>query len=162
MGAIIFNVILLIVFSVLLKTSFGIEDLREVDPFGAAGFPKMILLILVPLLLISLYKSIQDYLKDKKQEKEPSISIKKPTIITIIIIVLLALFISLLDIVGFLIASFMLTPLLLVVLGEKNKTRLILLSILTPIILTGLFGVILDIPLPRGIGIFLEISRLIY
>ncbi|MEW9676954.1 hypothetical protein ABRT01_12350 [Lentibacillus sp. L22] len=64
MGGIVFNFILLAVFSAFLKMSFDIEDLREVDPLGAAGFPKFILVLLVILLLISLINTIREYVKN--------------------------------------------------------------------------------------------------
>lgn len=162
MGAIIFNVLLLIIFSVFLKISFGIEDLREVDPLGAAGFPTAILIILVPLILISLVNAIKDYLKNKEKQSTKETISRKSGFITVGIVILISIFILLLDVVGFLLACLLLTPLLLLILGETNKLRLILLSVFIPITMTVLFGVFLSIPLPRGIGVFLEISRLIY
>lgn len=161
MGGIIFNIILLIVFSTFLWISFGIEDLREVDPLGASGFPKFVLILIVLLLLVSLASEIKKHMKDKYDESNSNIS--KHTFIRIgTITILLALFILLLDYLGFLLSSLLLTPALLLILGEKKKLRLTFITFFIPIIFTVLFGDLLSIPLPRGVGIFLNISRLIY
>ncbi|MBT2216464.1 tripartite tricarboxylate transporter TctB family protein [Virgibacillus dakarensis] len=160
MGGIIFNFILLVVFSVFLKMSFDIEDLREVDPLGAAGFPKIILILLVIFLLISLINTIKEYVKNK-DENMSNIS-KKSIFMVVSLVILIGLFILVLDKIGFFFSILLLTPSILLALGERKRLVLILLTIFTPIVFTILFGVTLSIPLPRGIGIFMEISRLIY
>ena len=161
MGGIIFNFILLVVFSGFLVMSFGIEDLREVDPLGAAGFPTFVLGLLMVLLLISLINTIKEYTKEKDTHNENKLS-KKQIYMVVGLVVLIALFILLLNVIGFFLSILLLTPFVLLVLGERKKLVITLLTIFIPIIFTVLFGVLLGIPLPRGIGIFLEISRLIY
>lgn len=160
MGGIIFNFILLVVFSVFLKMSFDIEDLREVDPLGAAGFPKIILILLVIFLLISLINTIKEYVKNKDANMS-NIS-KKSIFMVVSLVILIGLFILVLDKIGFFFSILLLTPSVLLALGERKRLVLILLTVFTPIVFTILFGVTLSIPLPRGIGIFMEISRLIY
>jgi hypothetical protein len=45
--------------------------------------------------------------------------------------------------------------------GQKGKKG-ILLSIASSIVIISLFAVVLSVPLPRGLGIFKELSYLIY
>lgn len=160
MGGIIFNFILLVVFSIFLVMSLGIEDLREVDPLGAAGFPTFILALLVLLLLISLVNTIREYVKERGSTGDKLT--KKQIFMVVGLVVLIALFTLLLNVIGFFFSVLLLTPAVLLVLGERKKLVIILLTIFIPIIFTILFGVVLSIPLPRGVGIFLEISRLFY
>lgn len=160
MGGIIFNFILLAVFSVFLKMSFSIEDLREVDPLGAAGFPIFILILLVILLLLSLINTIKAYVKNKN--KTASNLSRESIFMVVSLVIFIALFTLVLDKIGFFFSILLLTPSVLFVLGERRKLIVILLTIFIPIVFTILFGVILSIPLPRGIGLFMEFSRLIY
>lgn len=161
MGGVIFNFILLAVFSLFLAMSMNIKDLRIVDPLGASGFPKFILMILVLLLLISSIKSVKEFLSNKENMNSQRVP-SKSTFLIIGLITLVALYTISLNTIGFLLATVLLIPAVLLLLGEKRKTLILLLTLITPVLFTVLFGVILKIPLPGGTGIFLEISRLLY
>src|SRR5699024_6105234 len=131
MGGIVFTLILLIVFTYFLINSFGITDFREVDPVGAGGFPQFILALLVLLLVISLFNTTKQYMKNKEQ-----VSKKMPKSVLVIflgLIVSIALFIILLEFIGFLFASLLLTLGMLLILGERKKVRLVLLTLFVPI-----------------------------
>ena len=47
-------------------------------------------------------------------------------------------------------------------LGERNKTTMVIISVLLPFLIIILFTKIMYVPLPRGVGVFLKISQLIY
>ena len=160
MGGIIFNIILLIIFSFFLKESFNIQSLREVDPLGAGGFPKYILILIVILLIISLLDTIKQYMrtKNEKEKKMP----KDILIAFIGLIISIAVFIVILDYIGFVVSGILLTLALLLFLGERKKIRLALLTLFVPLIFTILFGQFLSVPLPRGLGLFQDISRIFY
>ena len=161
MGGIIFSIILLIIFSIFLNNSLRMEDLREVDPIGASGFPTVALSLIILLLLISIVKEVIKYTKNKKNHDEKQQT--KGSVFTIILLMIsLILFVLVLDKVGFLLSSFLLTPILLLTLGERKVVKITTLTILTPLVFTVLFGNLLSIPLPRGMGIFSELSRFIY
>ncbi|HLR51833.1 MAG TPA: tripartite tricarboxylate transporter TctB family protein [Candidatus Avamphibacillus sp.] len=160
MGGIVFTLILLVVFSYFFILSFGITDFREVDPVGAAGFPQFILALLVLLLVISLFNTIKQYMKNKGQDSDKTP--KSVLVIFLGLIISIALFIILLQVIGFLCASLLLTLGMLLILGERKKIRIALLTLFVPTGFTVLFGVLLSIPLPRGTGIFMAISRLFY
>ncbi|MDG5479558.1 MULTISPECIES: tripartite tricarboxylate transporter TctB family protein [Staphylococcus] len=161
MGSILFCFILLIIFIYFLINSINMENLRDVDPIGASGLPTFILFILVALLIYTLIKEVVKYKKNKEKTKHNAL-FTKPALIIMIITVGIAIFILVLNKMGFFLSCLFLTPLLLVLLGSKNKIQIISFSVGIPILFTFLFGNILSIPLPKGIGIFSEISNFIY
>lgn len=161
MGSILFCVILLVIFIFFLINSINMENLREVDPVGASGIPSIILLILVALLIYTLFQEVVKYRKNREQMNH-KVLFTKPALIIMIIIIGIALFILLLNKIGFFIACLFLTPLLLILLGSKNKVQIIIFSVSIPLVFTFLFGNVLSIPLPKGIGIFSEISNFLY
>lgn len=161
MGSILFCFILLIIFIYFLINSINMENLRDVDPIGASGLPTFILFILVALLIYTLIKEVVKYKKNKEKTKHNAL-FTKPALIIMIITVGIAIFILVLNKMGFFLSCLFLTPLLLVLLGSKSKIQIISFSVGIPILFTFLFGNILSIPLPKGIGIFSEISNFIY
>lgn len=161
MGSILFCFILLIIFVYFLINSINMENLRDVDPIGASGIPTFILFILVALLIYTLIKEIVKYKKSKEKTNHNAL-FTKPALIIMIITVGIAIFILVLNKMGFFLSCLFLTPLLLVLLGSKSKIQIISFSVGIPILFTFLFGNILSIPLPKGIGIFSEISNFIY
>lgn len=161
MGSILFCFILLIIFIYFLINSINMENLRDVDPIGASGIPTFILFILVALLIYTLIKEVVKYKKNKEKTKQNAL-FTKPALIIMIITVGIAIFILVLNKMGFFLSCLFLTPLLLVLLGSKSKIQIISFSVGIPILFTFLFGNILSIPLPKGIGIFSEISNFIY
>lgn len=157
MGEIIVLVVLIGLASFMLKESFAIENVRVIDPVGADGFPRTILILLLILLVISLFKAIKSR-KDRHEEKLPvSVLLQFGGIVLAI-----ATFTILSDFIGFLFAAVFITLTLLLILGERKHIRIIALVIIVPIGFSLLFGGLLGVPLPRGVGIFNEISRFIY
>ncbi|MGW7976851.1 hypothetical protein BU116_04830 [Staphylococcus xylosus] len=126
-----------------------------------SGIPTFILFILVALLIYTLIKEIVKYKKNKEKTNHNAL-FTKPALIIMIITVGIAIFILVLNKMGFFLSCLFLTPLLLLLLGSKSKIQIISFSVGIPILFTFLFGNILSIPLPKGIGIFSEISNFIY
>ena len=126
-----------------------------------SGIPTFILFILVALLIYTLIKEIVKYKKNKEKTNHNAL-FTKPALIIMIITVGIAIFILVLNKMGFFLSCLFLTPLLLLLLGSKSKIQIISFSVGVPILFTFLFGNILSIPLPKGIGIFSEISNFIY
>lgn len=157
MGEIIVLVVLIGLASFLLKESFAIENVRVIDPVGADGFPRTIIILLLFLLIISLFKAIKNR-KERHEDKLPSSVLLQFGGIVLAI----AIFTFLSDFVGFLFSAVFITFALLLILGERKRLRIIALVIIIPIGFSLLFGSLLGVPLPRGTGMFNEISRFIY
>ncbi|HAL08648.1 MAG TPA: hypothetical protein DCO67_01620 [Staphylococcus sp.] len=161
MGSIIFSFILFIVFLYFLINSINMENLREVDPIGPSGIPTFALFFLVLLLFCTLVKEIVKYKQNKKEIKQTSL-INKSLLIIMCLTISITIFILVINKIGFFLSCLFLTPLLLILLGAKNKVSIISFSIGIPILFTVLFGNVLNIPLPRGFGFFSEISSFLY
>lgn len=100
MGSILFCFILLIIFIYFLINSINMENLRDVDPIGASGIPTFILFILVALLIYTLIKEVIKYKKNKEKTKHNAL-FTKPALIIMIITVGIAIFILVLNKMGF-------------------------------------------------------------
>ena len=161
MGSILFSLALLIICLYFLLNSISLEDLRAVDPIGAAGIPTFILFFLVVLLTNSLIAEIVKYRKHSEQADDKPI-INKATLKIAGLIVGIVIFILVLNKAGFLLSSLFLTPILLLILGAQGKIQIISFSLIIPIYFAFLFGNVLSIPLPKGIGLFFEISNFFY
>ncbi|WP_323703712.1 tripartite tricarboxylate transporter TctB family protein [Mammaliicoccus sp. Dog046] len=164
MGGIIFSFILFAISSYFFVQSVTMEDLRDVDPIGASGIPNIVLFCLVVLTLYTLVSEIIKYKKVKRPEQNDvqKKTLSKPFIINLSIVVSIGVFILLLNKTGFFIGCLVLTPILLICLGAKNKIQIVLVSVGVPIFFSFLFGNILSIPIPKGVGIFSEISSILY
>nr|WP_263314208.1 tripartite tricarboxylate transporter TctB family protein [Mammaliicoccus sp. Marseille-Q6498] len=164
MGSIIFSFILFVIFVYFLINSLNMENLREVDPIGPSGIPSFALFFLVVLLFYTLVKEILKYKRDKQnnQEVKQTSVFNKSLLIIMCLTISITIFILLINKIGFLLSCLFLTPLLLILLGAKSKTQIIIFSIGIPVLFSFLFGNVLNIPLPRGIGFFSDISSFLY
>lgn len=161
MGSIIFSLFILIIFIYLLFKAIHLEDLREVDFIGSASIPIVIISLIILLTLISLIIESVKYFKSSGNTSHSKLS-KKTIYILISLTIILVIFISVLNKIGFIISCFLMLPFLLIILGEKNKIKIILMAVFIPIVFSILFGLALNIPLPRGVSIFHDISRIFY
>ncbi len=131
----------------------------EGDIFGAGGFPLVIAVLGIIVLMII----TKDVLKNKKKINIPMFNLKTVSGKAVTLNVLaVSLYIVLLNFVGFMIA----TPIFLVTsaksMGYKEHRALAIYTILVSVVLIFVFGKIFYIPLPRGIGVFRELSYFIY
>ena len=161
MGSIIFSVVVLIISIFLLIISMNIEDLRGIDVIGSGSIPTFILSFIILLILISLISEVTEYFKTNKTLENNKIN-KKTMLSLIALTSLLIVFIAVLTTLGFVVSCLLILPLILITLGERNKIKVLLLTICVPIVFSLLFGLVLNIPLPRGVSIFHEISRIFY
>ena len=157
MGEIIFHVILIIIMGLFFKESLAITTGRSADPIGPAGFPQAILVIILVLLLVSLFKAIG---KVKAAEQKAS-----PLNLNMAYFGLLAgivVFILLNDLISFTLASTIFCFILFWLLGQKKVIKMTINSIIIAVVFTLVFGQILTVPLPRGIGVIKELSYFLY
>ncbi|NUH86398.1 tripartite tricarboxylate transporter TctB family protein [Bacillus firmus] len=157
MGEIIFHVILIIIMGLFFKESLLITSGRSADPIGPAGFPQAILVIILVLLLVSLFKAIR---KMKSAEQKGS-----PLNLNLAYFGLLAgivVFILLNDLISFTLASTIFCFTLFLLLGQKKYIKMTINSIIIAVVFTLVFGQILTVPLPRGIGVIKELSYFLY
>jgi putative tricarboxylic transport membrane protein len=157
MGEIIFHVILIIASGLFFKESFVISTGRSADPIGPAGFPQTILVIIIVLLLISLFNAIRKVKSSKEKATPLHLNIAYFGLIATIVG-----FILLNDIISFTLASIAFCFILFLLLGQKKYLKMVINSIVVSLIFTLVFGKILSVPLPRGLGVIKEISYFLY
>lgn len=157
---VIFNILMgifilfYLVFAFLLKR----ESLTG-DALGAGGFP-MILGIIGLAILVFITARI---LKDKARIPIPMLNLKSlEGRVLALNIVIFSAYLLLLDIIGFALSTLLFLFGSARGLGYKKTVVLSLFSLLLTVILVATFGKLFMVPLPRGIGIFRELSYYIY
>ncbi len=118
-----------------------------------AQWPQIILVLLVLSIAANIYK----ILKNRKDGESFKIDFDIKKIVTskmFIGSVLLLLYSLTLDKLGFIFGSIILFMLYSRLLGQKNIIKLIISSVITVVLLYLLFNTVLNIMLPRGIGVF--------
>lgn len=135
--------------------SIPVEESNEIGP---TLWPRILLTVLfifgITLLIQSLYHLKKESGSDEENQVDP---FKFWSFLTIII-----LYIPALIYLGFIIA----TPIFIFIMTSLAGMRKILLLILTPLIgtavVTFIFPVLLQISMPRGVGVMREVSYLFY
>jgi putative tricarboxylic transport membrane protein len=135
---------------------------------GPRSWPYILLTL---ILVLALYGIVKTYVLSKKTtiiepadhdvEDEPNrrffrLSIPMVSLGMVIIYVLL------LNILGFIISSLLFLYVISLLLGQKNQLNSIIFAVITTGVFVVLFSVLLSIPLPRGLGIFRQLSLLFY
>jgi len=160
MGEIIFHVFLLAVLGLFFNESMDINTARMTDPIGPAGFPQAIIILAVLLLVPSLYKAIRKYKESSNKERNGKLKELDPGFLALLgTIVLFALTIGY---IGFWLGAVVIISLVMFILNERKPKKLILTTLIASFAFTFVFGNILSIPLPRGIGVLEYLSYLIY
>lgn len=131
---------------------------REV---GADFWPKALLSMLLFLTLVLniknffLKKNGESQPKSEKQEKERWLN-------WILLSISIVVYIEIQYVIGFLFASILMVCFNLVNFGYRKKFFLIAIPIGLTFLFAFVFGRFLNVPLPKGVGIFREISFIIY
>lgn len=132
---------------------------------GPRSWPYILLTL---MFVLGAYGIIKTFIKSKKsnvtetrESEEPgrrvfNLSIPMLSLVTVIIYVVL------LNFIGFVISTILFLYGISFLLGAKKQVGTIIFSVITTVVFIVLFSVILQIPLPRGTGIFRELSLLIY
>lgn len=130
------------------------------DKIGANGFPQMIIIVSLILLVYLTFKSVKN--KNKNDGKE-EFNFKEKGILTMILSIgLLGAYIFTLNIIGFILGTFFFSIIAAKVMGFDNNLKNIVFSIVLTASITIVFGKVFFVALPRGVGILRELSYLIY
>lgn len=157
MGEIIFHVILIGVIGLFFKESFTITTGRSADPIGPVGFPQAIIVVIFVLLIISLFKAIRKYKSSEENSAPLNLNFEYFGIL-----IGIGVFVLLNDLISFTLASVVFCFFLFFLLGQKKYSKMLLNSIIVSLMFTLVFGKILTVPLPRGIGVIKELSYFLY
>lgn len=129
------------------------------DVFGAGGFP----IVLAVLGFIVLALIVKDCLKNKTQVHIPMFDIKSVDgkMLAVNVVVLTG-YLMLMDVLGFILSTFIFTFASTRAMGYKKTSSLVLFSVVLTTAIVLVFGKLFFVPLPRGLEIFRELSYFIY
>ncbi|PKL09409.1 MAG: hypothetical protein CVV51_03935 [Spirochaetae bacterium HGW-Spirochaetae-7] len=134
----------------------------EGDVLGASGFPILVVAIGFLLCLLLLFKQTRAKSNNAEGGKK-ILDISTPAgKATALSAVSLAMYLGIMNFVGFIVATLVFTILSALVMGYRKYGKLALFAVISTLALFGLFGKVFFVPLPRGIGIFRELSYLLY
>lgn len=139
-----------------------LERFAPAGQLGPAFWPKMSLLLLMAGCFI---KAIEIFGEERQQlsKKEEAPLLPPVNLPRLILMIILIIFpVVAMEIIGFLLANLLFLILLLHLTGLKRKIPLLLISFLGNIILLYIFVRIVYLPLPRGQGIFNDLTIFLY
>ena len=163
MGEIIFNCFWGVFFLVFVLNSRNIENFGETDPVGPGGFPALIAVFGFALLVAVLIQSFKK-LKEKaphtgETTNAPQALWKNPAVLCVAALVG---YVLCLDILGFGVCTIALLSGLVFLLGLKSWPKALLTGLIGTSVFIGLFGRLLGVALPRGLGMIKELSFYLY
>ncbi len=163
----IFDVFLVCVFAVFFFLSGSISEVTIAnDNLGSSGFPRLIALVAIVLLVFSIAFRVQLLIRKRSSEQqsdEAKIGIAKNLYIRLFAMVfLLSFYIVFLKQLGFVLETLLFIYLCLVIMGERNHLRSAVFSVAFTALLVIIFGRVFFIALPRGIGILREVSYYLF
>ena len=135
----------------------NIED--TVDILGASGFPQIIGVL---ALLVLVFISIRT-VRENKAVQISMFNLRLPEgRLLLVNICLLASYIVLLSILGFAVSTLLYLFIAPTSFGYNKWRMLTVFAVVGSVVLVSIFGSVFYVPLPRGIGLFRELSYLIY
>lgn len=156
----IFNFAVGIFIAFYMVLSFGLDKHTvKGDVFGAGGFP----IALAVLGLVVLGFIVWDGLKNKRKVDIPMFDLKSASgKMLIVSVMILAAYLLLMDVIGFFLATLLFAFGSARAMGYNRLPVLLAFSAALSVVIVVIFGDVFYVPLPRGMGIFRELSYFIY
>lgn len=178
----IFLSVFTIIFSLFfLIESFNLPASRSAGTLGPAAWPTVLLSLMLIFGICLLINSIISFLKDKKAQESGFTEangelIKSETIIEseemegeivfpyryLFIFGTIFVYLILLSFIGFVLSTPLLIIAIAMFLGMRKIPQILSTSIIGSAALVYVFILVLNIPLPRGVGFFRDLSILLY
>ena len=162
-GELIISGIIFIAACLLLYVASGFTPSRMSDQVGPALWPKAILLMIIVLSAVQfVQQTVSAFRATADSTAQADSTDKNGSRMLLLTIILSLLYGFGVSYVGFLLSIFVFQILFLFILNVKNIKALVLYPIFLTAGIYAIFIKVLYIPLPRGTGIFLTISRIFY
>lgn len=158
-----FLILVVAIFLLVMSTKFPV--LRAYDKLGPAFWPRIVLVGLIILNGMWLAKLILTQGQDLKANLSKIAlgnSQERNILRLLLVIAICLMYTFLIPILGFLLLTPIFQLLVLLAMGTRKWTTLTITPLLLTAVLFGIFISILHIPLPRGIGVFNVLSRMLY
>ncbi len=129
------------------------------DVLGAGGFPIVIgIIALVGLAMITIR-----VVKEKHKVAIPMLNLRSiDGRMVFINVLLLAGYVGLLDVIGFVLATFAYLVAAPLSMGYRKPVVITIFASVTTAVMVVVFGIVFYVPLPRGVELFRDLSYLIY
>ena len=129
------------------------------DVLGAGGFPIVIgIIALIGLAMITLHT-----IKEKKKVDIPMLNLRSiDGRMVFINVLLLAAYVGLLDVIGFVLATFAYVLVAPLSMGYRKPLVLAVFASVTTTAMVVIFGIVFYVPLPRGVDLFRDLSYMLY
>ncbi len=150
-------------FLFMLINAFGLHEIRRFGEVGSGFWPLLVLSSATILSFVSLIKEgrLKNVEEEEGLEKKEGYS-RENRVKVILSVLCLLFYITVMPFIGFILSTLLFIFPLIFVLGERRKWVLML----SPLLVTGLivlvFGKLIGMPLPKGMGVFAAFSRLFY
>ena len=165
MGQLLFTLFIILGSIFLLVETMTFSSFQVRARVGPAFWPRIILIEIIVLGTLLLIKRIVDT-RGNLRALYPRSSLnpneRKGIFRVLLLMLLCVVYTILINRIGFILTSLLFQLAALVLLGARRWIPLISIPVLLTSILYGLFIRIIHSPLPRGIGIFYDFSRLFY
>lgn len=162
MGEIVFHIVLLAILGFFYNDTLSIDTTRVTDVVGAAGFPKAIIVLAFILTAYSMYTAFRNYSKQQASMKTKKLHIEEFNIQFLGVIASIVGFVFASDVIGYFLGSIVLVAILMILLGQRKPAKIATISLGAAFAFTMVFGKLLHVPLPRGMGFIQELSFLLY
>jgi putative tricarboxylic transport membrane protein len=143
----------------LLLFSYKPQEASLYSNLGGMFWPRILLWSI--LLISSLMLVIALHSRPVKGDRNNADRWKYPKTLILVFLACFGYFL-LLDVIGFVLSTLLYLGIMLVILGVQNKAKITIYPVIAVAIYWFLFVQILKVPLPRGVGIFREISILLF
>ena len=162
MAELIFNTVLGIVLVGYLVMGFLMRKAGSpTDVLGAGGFP--IIVAVVGLVVLAAITVNHLRSRDGKKVALPMFDLKSiDGRLALLNLVLLALYIGLLDVIGFTLDTLLYLPAAALAMGYRKKLNIAIFAVIMTVVMVLAFGKLFFVPLPRGLGFLRELSFLLY
>jgi putative tricarboxylic transport membrane protein len=165
----VFILLLVLFFVFMLLNSFGLHQIRRFGEIGSGFWPILVLSMAFLLSMGLLGKSYHQFRKGKgkipEEGKNPGEvgadrgSRRKKLAFTILF---LLIYLVIMPWVGFILSTLIYVFAFVFALEERRKLVLAISPVLVTAIMVAVFVKFLAIPLPKGVGVFADLSRLFY
>ena len=129
------------------------------DVLGSGGFPIIIgIIALIGLAMITIHT-----IKEKRKVDIPMLNLRSiDGRMVFINLLVLGAYIALLDVIGFVLATFAYLVAAPLSMGYRKPLVIAVFASVTTAVMVVVFGIVFYVPLPRGVDFFRDLSYLIY
>jgi len=156
-------------FVFMLLNSFGLHQIRRFGEMGSGFWPSLVLSMAFLLSMVLLGASYNQYKKGKGKTPEEGKAPggvgadrgrrRKKLALTILF---LLIYLVIMPWAGFILSTLIYVFAFIFALEERRKLVLALSPVLVTAMMVAVFVKFLGIPLPKGVGVFADLSRLFY